>query len=566
MSSASFARKGLCRVVLIASCLLLPIAAYGAQAVIEGVPDYQQDNFAGINDCTPVAAANVLGYWDAHGFPDLIDGSNDYAANPSGVTALVDLLKQYMWWTSAGTSLDMIKPGLNAAIRQRGYLFSVNNDYAVTWDDVRAEIDCRRVPILTMYHPMFPTLHSAATLGYADTAGAAIVIIHDNWYPANDVYLNLAEASGTLMTKVAPYLFVDDDAPGDPGPGTPLVSDPLENGSPAHPFDSLQEAVNAAADGIVVTIAPGSYSGPGNRDVDLLGKSITLRGAEGPSRCVIDCEGSESQPHRAFIFQNGESRECTVQGISIRNGWSTEGGAILCKAASPTIRNCIIAFCSAGTGGAIFSRDASPLVDNCTISRNAAGTGGGIWFEGAAAPTVANSILWGNAGGSLVPAGAAAAYSCIEGGYAGKAILAADPLLADAAKGDFHLMSRFGRWNPAANGGKGGYAYDAQSSPGLDQGDPDAPYMLEPEPNLQRVNLGAYGNTPEASISGIWWNLPGDANDDCKVNILDMILIRNALGLDPSSGGTWKKDVNRDGRINILDLIFVRNWNGEACY
>ncbi|HUW31805.1 MAG TPA: dockerin type I domain-containing protein [Planctomycetota bacterium] len=55
------------------------------------------------------------------------------------------------------------------------------------------------------------------------------------------------------------------------------------------------------------------------------------------------------------------------------------------------------------------------------------------------------------------------------------------------------------------------------------------------------------------------WPIDGDANMDCRVNVLDLIVIRNLLGQNPPTGGTWWADVNEDGRINVLDLIFVRN-------
>jgi len=60
-------------------------------------------------------------------------------------------------------------------------------------------------------------------------------------------------------------------------------------------------------------------------------------------------------------------------------------------------------------------------------------------------------------------------------------------------------------------------------------------------------------------IPGYICSDPEDANGDGRVNILDMILVRNLLNQDPFSGDNWKADVNRDGRINILDLIYVRN-------
>jgi len=59
--------------------------------------------------------------------------------------------------------------------------------------------------------------------------------------------------------------------------------------------------------------------------------------------------------------------------------------------------------------------------------------------------------------------------------------------------------------------------------------------------------------------------LSGDANDDCKVDILDLIFIRNRLNQDPSTGNNWNADLNQDGKINILDLIFVRNKLGTKC-
>ena len=62
-------------------------------------------------------------------------------------------------------------------------------------------------------------------------------------------------------------LFVDDDAPADPGPGDTSVSDPAEDGSAEHPFDAIQEAIDAAQDGQVVVVRDGLYTGAGNRRI-----------------------------------------------------------------------------------------------------------------------------------------------------------------------------------------------------------------------------------------------------------------------------------------------------------
>ena len=54
--------------------------------------------------------------------------------------------------------------------------------------------------------------------------------------------------------------------------------------------------------------------------------------------------------------------------------------------------------------------------------------------------------------------------------------------------------------------------------------------------------------------------LPGDVNYDGKVNILDLIFVRNSLGRDPASFPAARKaDLNNDGKVNVLDLIAARN-------
>ena len=57
----------------------------------------------------------------------------------------------------------------------------------------------------------------------------------------------------------------------------------------------------------------------------------------------------------------------------------------------------------------------------------------------------------------------------------------------------------------------------------------------------------------------------GDVNRDCRVNVLDMILVRNHLYEDPTSGNNWSYDLNGDGVINILDMIAVRNNARARC-
>jgi hypothetical protein len=67
-------------------------------------------------------------------------------------------------------------------------------------------------------------------------------------------------------------------------------------------------------------------------------------------------------------------------------------------------------------------------------------------------------------------------------------------------------------------------------------------------------------HTAEAS-----YNLLGDVNFDCVVNVLDMILVRNHLYADVGTGENWKYDVTGNGTINVLDMLAVRNNARNRC-
>jgi len=63
--------------------------------------------------------------------------------------------------------------------------------------------------------------------------------------------------------------------------------------------------------------------------------------------------------------------------------------------------------------------------------------------------------------------------------------------------GDYHLLSRTGRWDPSARD----WLCDEATSPCIDAGDPAGEVGCEPAPNGEIVNMGVYGGTAEASKS-----------------------------------------------------------------
>jgi len=63
----------------------------------------------------------------------------------------------------------------------------------------------------------------------------------------------------------------------------------------------------------------------------------------------------------------------------------------------------------------------------------------------------------------------------------------------------------------------------------------------------------------------VFITIPGDVNGDKKVNILDAIVLSNAIFSEPSEPN-WNAnaDINNDGKVNILDCIILANHMGQS--
>ena len=141
---------------------------------------------------------------------------------------------------------------------------------------------------------------------------------------------------------------------------------------------TIQAGVDAAVDGDVVVVAAGTYTGPGNRDVDFHGKRIVVRAATG-AQVVIDCQGGNRDRHRGFIFQSGEGADSVVEGFVIRNGnapgvpvlFLELGGGAVCLASSPTFRGCTFkANVARFGGGGVGCNQANPSFVDCVFQSN----------------------------------------------------------------------------------------------------------------------------------------------------------------------------------------------------
>lgn len=109
-------------------------------------------------------------------------------------------------------------------------------------------------------------------------------------------------------------------------------------------YPTIQAGIEAAENGDIVLVADGIYTGTGNKNIELQGKTITVKSLNGPENCVIDCENSG----RGFYIHQREGRDTVVSGFTIKNGNAGDyGGAIYCTyggnfSSTPTIENCIL--------------------------------------------------------------------------------------------------------------------------------------------------------------------------------------------------------------------------------
>ena len=274
--------------------------------------------------------------------------------------------------------------------------------------------------------------------------------------------------------------------------------------------------------------------------------------------------------------------------------WSSpEGGGIFSMGGKLVLQNCLFSANAAigesffTAGGAMnFEYKCQPVLQNCTFVDNSSSFfGGGIsGYSDMNTITLANCIFWNNTDkdGAVESTQIHGCneividYSCVQGWtgtLGGVGNIDADPCFArpghwdtndtpaDAnddfwVEGDYHLKSHAGRWDPNT----ASWVTDTNTSPCIDAGDTNSDWTAELWPHGKRINMGAYGGTPQASMSlsnaGNIANLDNDISDVVDYNDLGIFLskwCRQQVLL--------AEDLNRDGVVNSVDYgIFANNW------
>ena len=337
-------------------------------------------------------------------------------------------------------------------------------------------------------------------------------------------------------------------------PSFATADGPIENTTSGNKYEHIRHAINEANPGDEIVLSEGVY----HENVNFSGNNITLSSIDPSNPAIVSgtvLAGNTDGGGPVVTFASGENTSCVLTGFTITG----REAAIYCSGASPVISGCrtenngssaielrdgsnpaiincqIIANAGAGiemqakpSGRTILYNRPEisncviagniqhgisggiPIITNCTIVANA---GFGISSSNA---TVTNSIIYYNNAGAVQIEGnsATVSYCDVKAGWPGQGNIDAIPCFAEPGfwnlngtlddvsddfwvAGDYHLRSQAARWHADS----GSWVQDMLSSPCIDAGSPDSDWTAELPPNGERINMGAYGGTPQASMS-----------------------------------------------------------------
>ncbi len=186
----------------------------------------------------------------------------------------------------------------------------------------------------------------------------------------------------------------------------------------------------------------------------------------------------------------------TLTGCSfVSNTATLNGGALCTSQSSSVIKNCLFRQNTASTsGGGIYFDGSNTTVSSCTFTANTSAAGGAI-FNKQASVTLTNSILYGDSSELGHPSWYTSGYSItwcnVQGLSSGTGNIDVDPKFVSPT--DLHLRSVAGHYTDA------GWVTDSDTSPCIDLGNPESDYSNEPSYPRGHIEMGAYGNTSQAS-------------------------------------------------------------------
>jgi len=291
-----------------------------------------------------------------------------------------------------------------------------------------------------------------------------------------------------------------------------------------------------------------------------------------PDPVDVQSEGGNGYGGAVYFYNNA----CTIENCTITDNTSSggNGGGLPLEPVEGG---------NSSYGGAVYCYNNECMIENCTIVGNTVSPGHGPGYYGEAyagvcysidsTTTITNSIIWDSVfHGPQIFLDSSESYSFmvisfsdVQGGneqilpigvcvLASHCSIAADPCFADMSNGDYHLQSEVGRWDPNING----WVMDAHTSPCIDAGPPSSDWTAELWPHGKCINMGAYGGTPQASMSLSDAGNIADLNNDGIVNFQDFTHFADGW---QSLQILLSEDFDRNGMVDFNDLVdLADNW------
>ncbi len=173
-------------------------------------------------------------------------------------------------------------------------------------------------------------------------------------------------------------------------------------------YATIQEAINAAADGDVIELDRNRFIGDGNRDLDFLNKELTIQPSPGRVDVRIDAQGTTNTPHRPAFLVN-QTKAITFIDLVFENGYSGvdvavspagEGGGFLIEDSTNVVfRECDFRYSHVkrNRGGGVACFDSMVRFESCHFYDNSvaslgSGYGSNLFVQGGSVEVVGTTF------------------------------------------------------------------------------------------------------------------------------------------------------------------------------
>jgi len=198
---------------------------------------------------------------------------------------------------------------------------------------------------------------------------------------------------------------------------------------PVEPGESIQNALDSAAQGDTVLIMPGIHTGTGENLLVITGENngvVMLGNPADPSSVILSGEGLSSGIVMIDGLSFGNVDTTTVIcGLTFKDGSADPfGGAVHTRHASPSIEYCEFTGCSADNGGAVYSWKGAPRIEYCAFYLNeCSSAGAGVYLYSSDAVIrncrFTDCTSWDDGGGIYCYHSSPVIFNCLfSGGYA----------------------------------------------------------------------------------------------------------------------------------------------------